>query len=41
MKSASNMHEVLVFLRQLAINNDRTWFKAHNKRSIVLCVALP
>ena len=29
MKSASNMHEILAFLRQLAINNDRTWFKAH------------
>jgi len=29
MKSASNMHEVLAFLRQLAINNDRAWFKAH------------
>ena len=28
MKSASNMHEVLAFLRQLAVNNDRTWFKA-------------
>ena len=22
------MHEVLAFLRQLAVNNDRTWFKA-------------
>ena len=29
MKSASNIREVLSFLRQLAINNDRTWFKAH------------
>ena len=29
MKSASNMHEILAFLRQLAINNDRTWFKSH------------
>ena len=32
MKSASDMHEVLAFLRQLAINNDRTWFKAHKDR---------
>ena len=29
MKSSSNMGEVLAFLRQLAINNDRQWFKAH------------
>ena len=29
MKSSSNMGEVLAFLRQLAINNDRPWFKAH------------
>ena len=29
MKSASNIHEVLAFLRELAINNDRTWFKEH------------
>ena len=29
MKSASNMHEILAFLRQLAINNERPWFKAH------------
>ena len=28
MKSASNIREILAFLRQLAINNDRTWFKA-------------
>ena len=28
MKSASDISEVLAFLRQLAINNDRTWFKA-------------
>lgn len=28
MRSASNIPEVLAFLRQLAINNDRTWFKA-------------
>ena len=26
------MHEVLAFLRQLAINNDRTWFKAHKEQ---------
>lgn len=32
MKSASNIHEVLAFLRQLAINNDRTWFKANKER---------
>ncbi len=32
MKSASNISEVLAFLRQLAINNDRTWFKAHKDR---------
>lgn len=31
MKSASNIHEVMSFLRQLAINNDRTWFKAHKQ----------
>jgi hypothetical protein len=29
MKSARNMHDMLAFLRQLSINNDRTWFKAH------------
>ena len=29
MKSASNIKEVLAFLRQLQANNDRTWFKAH------------
>lgn len=29
MKSASNISEILAFLRQLAVNNDRTWFKAH------------
>lgn len=40
MKSASNMHDVLAFLRQLSINNDRTWFKAHKGRCVVLCVAL-
>ena len=32
MKSASDMREVLDFLRQLAINNDRTWFKANKDR---------
>ena len=32
MKSASNMHNVLAFLRQLAIHNDRTWFKAHKEQ---------
>ena len=32
MASASNMHETLAFLRQLAINNDRTWFKANKDR---------
>ena len=32
MKSASNIHEVLAFLRQLAIYNDRTWFKARKTR---------
>ncbi len=29
MKSTSNIHEVLAFLRELAINNDRPWFKEH------------
>ena len=29
MKSASNISEILAFLRQLAVNNDRTWFKTH------------
>lgn len=28
MKSASSISEVMAFLRQLAINNDRAWFKA-------------
>ena len=32
MKSASNILEVLAFLRQLAINNDRAWFKAHKEQ---------
>ena len=32
MKSASDIHEVLAFLRQLTINNDRTWFKSHKER---------
>ena len=27
MKSASNIHDVLAFLRRLATNNDRAWFK--------------
>ena len=27
MKSASNIREIMAFLRQLAINNDRAWFK--------------
>ncbi|MBO4871275.1 MAG: DUF2461 domain-containing protein [Muribaculaceae bacterium] len=29
MKSASNIKEILAFLRQLEQNNDRTWFKSH------------
>ncbi len=29
MKSAFNMHDMLVLLRQLSINNGRTWLKAH------------
>ena len=36
MKSSSNISEVLAFLRQLAINNDRTWFKAHKDTYDVL-----
>ena len=32
MKSASNMHEILAFLRQLAVNNERPWFKAHKEQ---------
>ena len=32
MKSASNIREIIAFLRQLAINNDRTWFKARKDR---------
>ena len=32
MKSASNILEVLAFLRQLAIHNDRVWFKAHKEQ---------
>ena len=32
MKSSSNMGEVLAFLRQLAINNDRPWFKARKEQ---------
>jgi len=29
MKSSSNIPRILDFLRQLAVNNDRPWFKAH------------
>ena len=29
MKSASNIKEILAFLRQLQVNNDRPWFKEH------------
>jgi len=32
MKSASNIPEILDFLRQLAVNNDRAWFKARKDR---------
>lgn len=32
MKSASDIREVLAFLRQLAINNDRAWFKARKEQ---------
>ena len=32
MKSASNISEVMAFLRQLAINNDRTWFKERKQQ---------
>ena len=32
MKSSSNIREILAFLRQLAVNNDRTWFKAHKDK---------
>ena len=32
MKSASNILEILDFLRQLSINNDRVWFKARKDR---------
>ena len=32
MASASNINDVLAFLRQLAINNDRNWFKANKDR---------
>lgn len=32
MKSASNMSQVMAFLRELAINNDRAWFKARKDR---------
>jgi uncharacterized protein (TIGR02453 family) len=36
MKSASNILEILDFLRQLAVNNDRVWFKAHKPQYDVL-----
>lgn len=36
MKSASDIREILAFLRQLAINNDRTWFKDNKDRYDVL-----
>ena len=36
MKSSSNIREVLAFLRQLAINNDRAWFKARKEQYDVL-----
>ena len=29
MKSASNINDILAFLRRLEANNDRAWFKAH------------
>jgi len=32
MKSKSDMREILAFLRELTINNDRTWFKARKER---------
>lgn len=32
MKSKSNISEILAFLRLLAANNDRTWFKAHKEQ---------
>ena len=32
MKSFSDINEILAFLRQLAINNDRAWFKARKDR---------
>ena len=31
MKSASNIPKIMAFLRQLAINNDRAWFKARKE----------
>ena len=31
MTSQSNIKDVLAFLRLLAANNDRTWFKAHKE----------
>ena len=32
MKSASNIRDIMAFLRQLAVNNDRNWFKAHKQQ---------
>jgi len=32
MKSASNIKQILAFLRQLQANNDRTWFKARKQQ---------
>lgn len=32
MKSVSNISEILAFLRQLAVNNDRAWFKERKPR---------
>lgn len=32
MKSASNIRDILAFLRQLQANNDRVWFKAHKQQ---------
>ena len=36
MKSASNISEIMAFLRQLAINNDRIWFKARKEQFDIL-----
>ena len=32
MKSQSNIKEIINFLRLLAANNDRPWFKAHKEQ---------